>query len=744
MLKSVFLLLVFSRLGDNFSLEPVDFVDVQDFDGIRSYPVLKVSFFPKQKIMIKTNKGDLKTSNSIKSEKTNNFKNELYDNVREFMPMSREDIKQLKKLSFHGRSPPSNDKSFNSSASMLQQISYQQPVQINYLQKRYRQQTKPSLDRRGAESHEVTRSYQRPLKVFRREKGFLPLMRPSPINLHPADPPTFQTTRNHVDYLKLRQKQFFAEFDDIKVLPNHSTGEIDYFVKREQELAEEQRPSELPKQSSSENAEADETDIQNAERVDGDSESKDAEKEEVEEEEEVGEEEGETRKHESFLPFRMYAQVRHVEAKHYEPRSKAPKPQVKEKLSLEKKNLYYKEEGYEEKDYDHGAEKVKTHFRVKRETSGATENLPIALAIISNADLKNFSGEKLLKHLDELLKNTSLFLPDDDEIDLKTLKKPVRTIYGSSGFKKSEKYPYYNLPDSNTLSTMSAFRYSENMKNFPQAKESLYKYKSINDCQDIDQDPNPVPSDIEQEGKSTHFNERPKRLNHLGDKIKCYKEKYFGKDPFDNPLFKEKLVTSSIPSPLQTTSFISHQTNPLIAVYDDVISNIRAGFEDELKQKQKKEKLEKEKELESIGKKTLPEPPISASNTITKTTKPEPKHFNSAAGLSRLPIFDINNFYPKLIIAQHDDKTPRRKQTKNDYELEFYEVEHPKKPKFSREIPNPKIPEIKNLRPPSIVQEKRWRRNPLTINLEGSRLNISPSPYFKPPNTQEKYKFKLL
>lgn len=744
MLRCLVVLLSCSAIAESFSLEPVDFVEVKDFDGVRSYPVLMVSNNSRKRAAIKPKKQ--------RSNEHSDAQSEITDNVREFEPMSREDIKKMKRLSFHGLSPPSAAK--NATRNNAPQAA----TQVDYLQRKYTQQQRANANRRGATSQEVqSRSFKKPYKGYKRENrftntdnGFMPLMRPSPINLHPADPPSFATTRNYVDYLKMRQKKFFSEFEDEK-LPseNKESSEIGYFVQRERELADEQRPTEG---EIADNADVEFADSRNA---DIDKSRDYASREEDEEE---------SKRHESFVPFRMYAQVRHVEAENHKPRSEAPEPQVKEKLSLEKKNVYYKEEGYEEKDYDHGDEKVMKHFRVRREIGGPETKQPIALAIVAKSNLSGRSGENTLKQLDELLKNTSLYLPDeDDAIDnIRTRRVPLSTIYGTATNYKSHKYPYYNLPDTNTLNTMSAFRYSENMKNFPRAKESLYNYKNVGDCIELDEAPEPVPSDIEEEGKGTSFNKKPQRLNGLGDKIKCYKDKFFGKDPFDNPLFQEKYVASAIPISYHDSSLIPHQANPLITVYDDVISNIRAAFADELKKQKEEESLKAAAAAAAAVPAPSPPEQVPASSTITKTAEFRPLTLSSAATVSRLPIFDINNFYPKIKVPIYlddddDDEAtkPVKKSISKDYEMEFLEV--PIKKKVSsrdvldrsretggRDIGQKPSPSVSlrppNPTPPKPLPEKRRRRNP-TIPVSRIR-SLSISPFYKPP--QDKYKFKLL
>lgn len=722
--KFVAILLIGAGIAESLIIEPVDFVEVKDFEGVRSYPVLKVSFRPKnQKTRAIRPQAEIKNNKLLKSQKLESFSDEHVDNVREFIPMSREDIKRLKKLSFHGRSAPK--------ARSTNATSRHWPVhQVDYKQRKYNEQQRRNAEKNGAESKQVQRS-TRPTSGSRSsERGFLPLLRPSPINVHPVDEPSFEATRNHVNLLKQRQKLFFAEL--VKEPPQREPpNEVEYFVKRERELADEQRQSPEHRSLASDESESEEGD--GGRRY----------------ESEEGEEE--SKRYEQFVPFRMYAQVRHAEAEHHEPRWNAPEPRAKEKLTLEKKNIYYKEEGYEEKDYDHGNEKISSKFRVRRSIENVEPSeLPVALAYIKKSELPNLTGEALLKHLDELLKKSSIFLPDEDDgVVITTRKRPSETIYGTSDKnRKSHKYPYYNLPDSATLDAMSAFRYSENMKNFPKEKQSLYSYKDTHECEEIDEDIDPVPKDIDEEDNKTKYNKSPQRLNKLGDKIKCYKQKYFGKDPFDNPLFKEKYVAASVPIPFGDSTLISHQANPLITVYDDVISNIRAAFADELKNQREKERREKA----SIE----PSTAISASNTIAKISKPDVKvsNLSSSGAVPRLPLFDINNYYPKFIVSSKEDRDDQRLTSsfttaapvKYDYETEFVDVP------FSPPINNFNYKTIQdsvqaagetvitNLRPPNLAQEKRRRRNPIPIQI--TRI-YSPSNFFQSP-LKEKIKFKLL
>ena len=295
-----------------------------------------------------------------------------------------------------------------------------------------------------------------------------------------------------------------------------------------------------------------------------------------------------------------------------------------------------------------------------------------------------FAGEKLLAHLDELIRNSSIYLPDEPYDNgifnlnfhkgerLPNQGPPYRASYLdnlqpdiSYGESKTEnvkvkpgKYPYYSLPPK-VLTEMSALRYAEAIKNLPTSKsDSLYDEKDNVICEEIDQDPDPVPKDIETSGASTKSTKQKQRLKNLGDKIACLKRKYFGENPFDNPLFKEEYVAAAIPIPWKVfrakNDLPKHQMNPLITVYDDVINNIRAGILEETKKIQvfvnedeKKDKDDK-KAQESIINATIADFDLAGASDGQK-------YYSGVRLSSKVPIFDITRYYPRFKVRGNDD-----------------------------------------------------------------------------------------
>ena len=680
----------------NITLEPISYVNIRD----HSYPVLQISYHAsKYPHLVGANSDQVQKKVKHYNKRQNQQHKEQSDNVRELIPSSREEIKNVKRLTFHGRNSPNAQPSIQI---QNRTTSLPKTFQVNYQKQKYEQQQRvEALRRQVPKGKNVSKRPQID------KNPFFPLLRPSPINVLPSEPPSYDTIHNYVNYLKLRQKKYFKDVLDDNPAPLNKIhdpfeDEITYFVKREKELADEFRDGrqnilstkdfgqndrigdsahEIVDEGSNEDFrksdefESFELNKKAGNHINNLPENGDAFNADLDQFNDHGNHEEESRRRETFVPFRMYAQVRHVEAENHKP-VPAENPKIKEKISLEKKNIYYSEQGHDDEEYDHGAAqefskyKEKAKYRRKRpkrsqrSLNDDVDSMPIALSLVKKSDIPNLTGEKLLKHLDELIKNTSFFLPDDtldynDSKDFKSNKVSPETIYGHKINVKSSKYPYYTLP-ANVLSEMSAFRYAESMKNYPKDKESLYKSKRISECEDIDEDVDPVPKNIEESTSEKKYKRPAKRLNHLGDKIGCFKKKFFGKDPFDNPLFKEEYVAAAVPIPWKnskSSSIIAHQANPLITVYDDVINNIRAGILEETKKNKevfnaskepiKGTQIESSKDLkrassETIPMQTQPFGPVIGYNTVDGVS-------------SQIPIFDISIFYPKFKIDVNDD-----------------------------------------------------------------------------------------
>lgn len=131
-----------------------------------------------------------------------------------------------------------------------------------------------------------------------------------------------------------------------------------------------------------------------------------------------------------------------------------------------------------------------------------------------------------------------------------------------------DKFPFYYSPRRN-IPKHSAIRYAENGEHLRNGKTSLYNTKR-KICDDVEFNESNV------NDKEVDF-ESKKRLTGLEDKIDCLKEKLFGADPLNNPIFQEHYVDEIVPivKPRRTRrSFDKEPYSTLVNVFDDVTSNI--------------------------------------------------------------------------------------------------------------------------------------------------------------------------
>lgn len=240
----------------------------------------------------------------------------------------------------------------------------------------------------------------------------------------------------------------------------------------------------------------------------------------------------------AFVPTRYLASVRGIEKTVYKKKHRMPtiskKPRVKERLYESGGHVVYTEDGYEDKQYDHGSQKkyLDYHHRTRRETlsEASGETLPEA------SELK---GQELIDHISGLIKNASETLTSVD-----------------GELKKRGRYPFYN--SSKTVIKESPLRYAEHEEPFRANESNSYYATKTKFCDELGEDVN-VRTDESDPSIPT------KRLQGLGGKIDCVKEKLFGRNPLDNPIFREDVVSE----PNAEAVFGSDSS-----VYTDVMHNI--------------------------------------------------------------------------------------------------------------------------------------------------------------------------
>lgn len=131
-----------------------------------------------------------------------------------------------------------------------------------------------------------------------------------------------------------------------------------------------------------------------------------------------------------------------------------------------------------------------------------------------------------------------------------------------------DKFPFY-YSSMQHIPKHSAIRYAETAENLRNGRSSLYSTKRKT-CEDIEFD------DTNVDDKDT--DSRPKkRLTGLEAKIDCLKEKLFGAEPLNNPIFQEHFVDEVLPiikSRRVRSNLKEEPYSTLVNVFDDVTSNI--------------------------------------------------------------------------------------------------------------------------------------------------------------------------
>ncbi|CAB0034940.1 unnamed protein product [Trichogramma brassicae] len=132
----------------------------------------------------------------------------------------------------------------------------------------------------------------------------------------------------------------------------------------------------------------------------------------------------------------------------------------------------------------------------------------------------------------------------NDSVEFESGQKPVT----KKAIIDDNKYPFYK--DSSEFRD-TAIKYITNPTIVPRKTfGGMEFYNSRNlECEDVN--PNldgVIPKDEDLANKRDHVKHQ-NRLHGLGDKLDCYKAKFFDEDPLDNPLFHEKKVDTPSPPP---------------------------------------------------------------------------------------------------------------------------------------------------------------------------------------------------
>ncbi|XP_044253450.1 titin-like [Tribolium madens] len=142
------------------------------------------------------------------------------------------------------------------------------------------------------------------------------------------------------------------------------------------------------------------------------------------------------------------------------------------------------------------------------------------------------------------------------EIDTDFIDKIKHDIPKSPKIKEKPKYPYYN---DKRINPYSPLRYAEDLDNIPKKTEddfAFYNQADKIECEEVQSNVDPIPARVKnvsddpenaEEASDVQALPQTPRLRNLGDKIDCFKVKYFGENPLDSPFFKEKDIGPVIP-----------------------------------------------------------------------------------------------------------------------------------------------------------------------------------------------------
>lgn len=561
----------------------------------------------------------------------------------------------------------------------------------------------------------------------------------SPLRLLPLVPASFDTVRNEVQALKVKQNKYFGQSDfvdeyvqplQIKAVDSELVTKITPSVQYNYETSygdQKQWPTKskapLKKKSTaiskssykldgfgdrkltidklakldkyrlkSDESSSSESDSNSSSSEENDSSSSSSSEEDSSEEnkgagKEDSDEDDKTQITHAF-PINYYSQIRNQAFTKHTP---APLNdlRVQEKINTKKTNIVYSEQGYNDKSYDNGkfTKLYEVRQRYRRDLRQPTEvddneeyvaeieALPIPLALEKVTNSSDLDGEGLLTYIQEVIKNSSKYLPDEDperEDNHFTsfLLNPTEIKKLFALGKTSDSLPEATEITSPTQShtplhtiPVSALRYAENPVTFPHPSQSYYKSKNANLCDETD--PNLDPEGEANENEASNLNSKRRsgknrrRLKYLDKKIECLKSRLFGKDPLDNLLFKEESVralSSDISFNGETGKInpkllrsLDRSANPSINVYDDVISNIRSAIDAEhanVKDRNQMEILKlKPKAIDAES---------SESSNVNQTVVSVLPPINHISGVEKDGIFDISKFLPRVYYEPKD------------------------------------------------------------------------------------------
>lgn len=290
-----------------------------------------------------------------------------------------------------------------------QQMQHQIQQQMQHQMYMHQQQQQPHQQQQQPHRNEMSEDQPQALPLIH-APTFIPKNSPPHITAqhslninHPRpNPPDVQALHNQLDQIKHRQKKFFGDEKKRKrknkpvILPPSILKQYGFVDSSETQLSPEQIPvyESYPQQH------------QQPETT-------------------------------TFQPFQVLSQVRQRDTLQHKLKNTAvpvPPPNIRERIKTKQVHTIFNEQGYKDSQFDQGnsegfrnvqrqkRKRIRNRSRTKRDLEVVANmddieevsELPVALTLMSSNGIK-LSGEALLKHLTQLIKNTSKYLPEDTD-----------------------------------------------------------------------------------------------------------------------------------------------------------------------------------------------------------------------------------------------------------------------------------------------------------------------------------------
>ncbi|CAL7951870.1 unnamed protein product [Xylocopa violacea] len=200
----------------------------------------------------------------------------------------------------------------------------------------------------------------------------------------------------------------------------------------------------------------------------------------------------------------------------------------------------------------------KTENEFKKHEELLNEAPKVAEDVVEKEIKDRFGRKEEDEEEDDEEDQVEVEFPEFDYVEELPEEEHVEEAVNTEASLNVEKYPFYN---SEKMPTPSALKYAIDPRRLPAKTYGAMEFYNLRDaykhCEEVEPNLEVLPKK-EEPVPERGPNENLPRLRGLGDKLDCFKAKYFDENPFDNPLFLEKQVGNpTLPSDIDSTQFAS-------------------------------------------------------------------------------------------------------------------------------------------------------------------------------------------